>query len=71
MKLIEYRKKENKTQQEIADDLNVSQGVYQKWETGETIPTKENMQKIFIYTNGEVTANDIYNVSEVEVWKIL
>jgi hypothetical protein len=29
------------------------------------------MQKIFIYTNGEVTANDFYNVSEVEVWKIL
>ena len=47
MKLIEYRKKENKTQQEIADDLNVSQGVYQKWETGETILFKKRMTIAF------------------------
>lgn len=62
MKLQEYRKKENKTQQDIANDLGVFQSVIQKWESGETIPRPESMQKIIAYTKGEVTANDFYGV---------
>lgn len=64
MKLQEYRKKENKTQQDIANDLGVFQSVIQKWESGETIPRPESMQKIIAYTKGEVTANDFYGVEE-------
>ena len=63
MKLQEYRKKENKTQQDIANDLGVFQSVIQKWESGETIPRPESMQKIIAYTKGEVTANDFYGVN--------
>ena len=62
MKLYEWRKKENKTQQEVADALGVFQSVIQKWESGETIPRPESMQKIVEYTNGEVQPNDFYNV---------
>jgi transcriptional regulator with XRE-family HTH domain len=62
MKLYEWRKKENKTQQEVADALGVFQSVIQKWESGETIPRAESMQKIVEYTNGEVQPNDFYNV---------
>lgn len=62
MKLYEWRKKENKTQQEVADALGVFQSVIQKWESGETIPRPESMQKIVEYTKGEVQPNDFYNV---------
>ena len=62
MKLYEWRKKENKTQQEVADALGVFQSVIQKWESGETIPRPESMQMIVEYTNGEVQPNDFYNV---------
>lgn len=62
MKLYEWRKKENKTQQEMADSLGTTQAIYQKWESGETIPRPESMQKIVEYTNGEVQPNDFYNV---------
>lgn len=64
MKLQEYRKKENKTQQELARELETTQAIYQKWESGETIPRIESMQKIIAYTKGEVTANDFYGVEE-------
>ena len=38
------------SQEELAEKIDVSRQSISKWETGETIPTKENMQKIFIYT---------------------
>lgn len=66
MKLQEYRKKENKTQQDMANDLGVFQSVIQKWESSETIPRPESMQKIIAYTKGEVTANDFYGVEVVD-----
>jgi transcriptional regulator with XRE-family HTH domain len=62
MRLVEYRKKQNKTQKEMADFFEVSLDVYCSWEYLKRIPTKENMQKIIEYTKGEVTANDFYNV---------
>ena len=62
MNLLEWRKNNKKTQEEIASDLGVNQSIYQKWEKGETIPRSDNMQKIVAYTKGEVTANDFYDV---------
>jgi len=63
MKILEWRKKENKTQTQVAADLGVDQSTVQKWEVGIKIPTFENMQKITAYTCGEVTANDFYEVT--------
>ena len=64
MKLIEWRKKENKTQEEVASFLGANQGMVQKWEKGVVIPTKEYMQRITTYTNGEVQPNDFYGVND-------
>lgn len=60
MKLVDYRKKENKTQKEMADFLGVSVDVYQSWEYGKRIPTKIYMLNIINKTNGEVQPNDFY-----------
>lgn len=60
MNLSEYRKKENKTQEQLASELGVAQSNIASWENGSRIPTKENMQKIIAYTNGEVQPNDFY-----------
>lgn len=60
MQLKEWIKKENKTQQEVADALGVAQGLVSSWCNGERLPRPENMQKITEYTNGEVTPNDFY-----------
>lgn len=62
MKLQDYRKQENKTQEQVADELGVAQSNIASWENGIRIPTKENMQKIIAYTNGEVQPNDFYEV---------
>ena len=60
MKLQDYRKKENKTQVELAKDLGVNQSNITSWENGIKIPRPEFMQKIIAYTNGEVQPNDFY-----------
>lgn len=62
MNLQEYRKKENKTQQEMADLLGVSLIVYCSWEYSKRLPRVENMQKIIAVTNGDVKADDFYEV---------
>lgn len=64
MKLSEYRKNNNKTQQEMADLMGVSLIVYCSWEYGKRFPTKENMKKIITSTNNEVQPNDFYEVTE-------
>lgn len=60
MKLLEYRKKETKTQKEMAALLGVSLIVYCSWEYGLRYPTRNNMKNIVEKTNGEVQPNDFY-----------
>ena len=62
MTLLEWLKKENKKVADMAGDMNLSHPVVLRWSNGERIPTKENMQKIIVYTNGEVQPNDFYEV---------
>ena len=64
MILKDWLKKENKTVADMARDLGISHSVVLRWASGERIPSSENMQKIFVYTKGEVTANDFYGVEE-------
>lgn len=64
MKLQDYRKQENKTQEQVAEELGVAQSNIASWENGIRIPTKDNMQRIVAYTNGEVQPNDFYEVSD-------
>ena len=64
MKLQDYRKQENKTQEQVAEELGVAQSNIASWENGIRIPTKDNMQKIIAYTKGEVQPNDFYEVQK-------
>lgn len=67
MKLKEWLNKEEKTVADMSRDIGITHSVVLRWTTNERIPSLDNMQKIVAYTNGEVTANDFYNVGEVEV----
>ncbi len=66
MKLSEYLKKENKRPADLARDFGIVHCMVRRWCSGETIPNKEYMQKIFAYTGGEVTPNDFFNINENE-----
>ena len=43
-KLVHLRKKENLTQQKLAEKLNVSRQAVSRWELGEATPSVENMK---------------------------
>lgn len=66
MKLQEYLDKENKKVADLARDLELPHPVVLRWAKGERVPRQDNMQKIFAYTNGEVSPNDFYNINDNE-----
>lgn len=41
---------------------DVSKGAFRKWLSGERIPRKDQMEKIFEVTGGKVTPNDFYEI---------
>lgn len=63
MTLSEYLDKTKQRISTIARALGVRHCVARWWVVGVAIPSKENMQKIFTYTGGEVTPNDFYNIN--------
>ena len=54
MKLLELRKKEHKSQSEIAKFLNVAQQTYAGYESEKTEPTIETLKKLSKYYNVSV-----------------
>lgn len=64
MQFKKWVEKENKTQQEVADALGVSQCLVSLWLSGDRLPRPENMQKIVEYTGGQVQPNDFYGDKE-------
>lgn len=54
MKLLELRKQNNKTQQEIAELLQIKQHSYSQYELGKTQPNIENLIKLADYYNVSV-----------------
>lgn len=67
MKLSIWLKKEGLTHDDFLlylqnNDASVSKGAIDKWCNGQRIPRKDDMRKIYTVTNGEVTANDFYNI---------
>ena len=63
MKFSEYLQTKKITQEEVAKALGVSQATVSRWIQEDFIPSKEFMQKIIAYTNGEVQPNDFYGVT--------
>lgn len=73
MKLLDWMKREQLDDQQVADRLSalpdatdVSAGAVKKWKYGERIPRVDEMHGLFSVTAGEVTANDFYELDPTE-----
>lgn len=70
MQLREYLEKENLTQMkfidlcEMATGKYIPQGTLAKWILGVRIPRKNEMEMIYMITDGEVQPNDFYDLEE-------
>ncbi len=67
MKINEWLKKEQLTHAEFLNICNkqgmvISHSALAKWCRGHRIPRLQEMNVIYKSTNGEVTANDFYNL---------
>lgn len=51
---------------DMSRQLNIPQSTCSMWVNEQRIPSLDNMQKIFAYTNGMVTPNDFYNIADNE-----
>lgn len=64
--LQEYLEKNEKRTADLARAVDVKHCVARRWVRGEAIPTKETMQKIYEWTDGEVEPNDFYNINPTD-----
>jgi len=60
MKMEKYLKNNGFSLAAAAEDLEVTRQAVSLWEKGQRIPKKPQMQKIFDWSNGQVTAMDFY-----------
>lgn len=60
MKLNEYIEKTKLEVDKLADSLDVTPMCVYRYLSGKRIPNKEVMNKIYDFTNGEVTPNDFF-----------
>ena len=61
-KILELRKKENLSQEQLAEKMNVTRQTISKWELNETTPDikqAKKLSKIFKISLDELTDNDI------------
>ena len=61
-KILELRKKENLSQEQLAEKMNVTRQTISKWELNETTPyikQAKELSKIFKISLDELTNNDI------------
>lgn len=64
-KIIELRKKNNITQEELAEQIGVTRQTISKWELGETYPDikqAKELSKVFNISLDELTNNDIKDI---------
>lgn len=69
-KISDLRKKENLSQEKLAEKLGVTRQTISKWELGETAPDilqAKELARIFNVSLDELTDNDIKNVLEAKV----
>lgn len=64
MHLRDWRTKREMTAVELADKLGMSQAGLTRVERGETWPDRKTVEKIVTFSEGEVTASDLYEVFE-------
>ena len=64
-KILELRKKENLSQEQLAEKINVTRQTISKWELNETTPDiklAKELSKLFKISLDELTDNDISNL---------
>ena len=69
-KILELRKKEKLSQEELAEKINVTRQTISKWELNETTPDikqAKELSKIFKISLDELTANDIKSIMEEKI----
>ncbi len=62
IKLRKLRERKGWSQMKVALQLNISQPAYNKWETGQTKPTLQNLQKI-----AEIFEIDFYDLIKEQI----
>lgn len=62
MKISQYLKNNGLSLADAAEDLKVTRQAVSLWEKGQRIPKKLQMQRIFNWSNGQVTAMDFYEL---------
>jgi transcriptional regulator with XRE-family HTH domain len=60
MKLIEYLREQNLTDEQFAEQVGKSKWAVRKWMYGQRVPRHNEMQSIALLTGGKVTANDFF-----------
>jgi len=70
MKIEHYIKSKNYSVEAFAKIVGVSAIAIYKYTKGERIPAPDIMAKIFTLTQGQVTANDFYDLSELPKHRI-
>ena len=61
-KILEFRKKENLSQEQLAEKMDVTRQTISKWELNETTPDikqAKELSKIFKISLDELTNNDV------------
>ena len=69
-KILELRKKEKLSQEELAEKVNVTRQTISKWELNETTPDiiqAKELSKIFKISLDELTDNDIKSIMEEKI----
>lgn len=69
MKLQKFLDEKQQTVADLARALSVKHTVALRWANGARVPSKENMQKIYEWSGGQVEPNDFYNINETEIEK--
>jgi anhydro-N-acetylmuramic acid kinase len=67
MKLRTFRALTKMTQQQLAQQLGISELSVIKYEQGDTTPSREQMLKIYRLSSGAVTPNDFYDLDSIEI----
>ena len=69
-KIMDLRKKNGLSQEELAEKVGVARQTISKWELGETSPDlkqSKELSKIFKVSLDELTDNDIKNIMEEKI----
>jgi transcriptional regulator with XRE-family HTH domain len=66
MKLADWRRRNNLTQQQLADDLGCIVTSIARYETGLRRPDSATMIRIYRLTGGEVEPNDFYELPALQ-----